>query len=82
MPGSWEDMLGPNEIFIRGPGHAEETILNNLGDDWVVTAGGTSRNICFATCTPLLEAQGLEIGGPTFRGMADKSPYRMFWSGK
>lgn len=41
--------------------------------------GGTSRNICKGICEPLLEADGLILGGPTFRGRDDKTSYRQFW---
>lgn len=41
--------------------------------------GGTSRNICKGICKPLLEADGLILGGPTFRGRDDKTSYRQFW---
>ena len=79
MPSQWNGLLQNGETFIQGPGHAEQTIANALGNDWVITSGGTSRNICIGTCQPLLEGQGLQLGGPVFRGMADKTPYRMFW---
>jgi len=79
MPSQWNGLLQDGETFIQGPGHAEQTIANALGNDWVITSGGTSRNICIGTCQPLLEGQGLQLGGPVFRGMADKTPYRMFW---
>ena len=79
MPGQWNNLLGNGETFIQAPGHAEQTIVNALGNDWVITSGGSSRNVCIPTCQPLLEGQGLQLGGPTFPGMADKTPYRMFW---
>ena len=79
MPSGWNGLLNNGETFIQGAGHAEQTIVNALGNDWMITSGGTSRNICSGTCQPLLEGQGLQLGGPAFRGMSDKTPYRMFW---
>ena len=83
MPPEWEGQLGPNEQFVEGEGHAEETILNsNETSGFDLTAGGTSRNVCTDTCQPLLEENGFELGGETFRGAADKTPYRTFWKGE
>jgi hypothetical protein len=80
IPSTWNDALQQNEVYVPGAGHAEQTIVNALGDEWQITSGGASRNICIGTCQPLLEGQELTIGGPTFRGMSDKTPYRRFWS--
>jgi len=80
VPSTWNGALQPNEVYIPGTGHAEQTIVNALGDDWQITSGGTSRNICIGACQPLLEGQDLTLGGPSFPGMSDKTPYRMFWS--
>jgi hypothetical protein len=76
-----EAELRAGEIFKEGVGHAEETIVNALGEEWRIVSGGTSRNVCKSTCSPLLvdEKRQLVLGGPTFRGMPDKTPYRMFW---
>ena len=52
------------DIIRGGKGHAEETIMNNKGDRYTIIAGGTSRNICKDICKPLLEADGLTLGGP------------------
>jgi hypothetical protein len=80
MPQEWVGTLNENEVFIQGEGHAEQTIVNALGDDWQITSGGTSRNICIGTCQPLLEGQDFTLGGPSFPGMSDKTLYCMFWS--
>lgn len=80
MPPEWEGQLGENEQFVEGEGHAEETILNsNDRSGFDLTAGGTSRNVCADTCAPQLEDDGFTLGGDTFRGMPDKTPYRTFW---
>lgn len=79
MPVAWQGLLGPNEEFVRGAGHAEETLINALGDDWMVTAFGTSRNVCVSRCAPMLGARGISLGGPVYPGMGDKTPYRMGW---
>ena len=76
------DMLRKGmEEFVKGKGHAEETILRHLDEDkytWRVIAGGTSRNVCRETCAPRVTGHGLELTGREFRGRADKTPYRMF----
>jgi hypothetical protein len=79
MPKELEGTLSNNERYIEGAGHAEQTIVNAAGTDWKIMSGGTSRNICKGTCQPLLEEHGVQLGGPTFRGNPDKTPYRMFW---
>lgn len=53
-----------NEIYIGGKGHVEQTIMNNKGDRYTIIAGGTSRNICKDICQPVLEIDGLTLGGP------------------
>jgi hypothetical protein len=78
IPDEWGG-LATNEVFKQGPGHAEQTIVNALGTQWKIVEGGTSRNVCIGICQPLLENSGVTLGGPIFRGMADKTPYRMFW---
>ena len=78
-PKSIRSLLADNEIYIGGAGHAEQTIMNNKGNKYTVVAGGTSRNVCKDICQPLLEADGLTLGGPTFRGNSDKTKYRQFW---
>ena len=35
-----------------------------IQDRYTIIAGGTSRNICKAICQPLLETDGLTLGGP------------------
>lgn len=79
VPKSLQGVLNDNEIYIGGKGHAEQTIMNNKGDRYTIIAGGTSRNICKATCQPLLETDGLTLGGPIYNGRSDKTPYRQFW---
>lgn len=78
-PKSIRNLLADNDIYIGGAGHAEQTIMNNKGNRYTVVAGGTSRNVCKDICQPLLEADGLTLGGPTFRGNSDKTKYRQFW---
>lgn len=79
-PARWTGKLLPGEQFIPGAGHAEQTILSNLGKDWYVVSGGTSRNVCLETCQPLLEGHGLQLGGPEFQPHAVwNSDFRMFW---
>ena len=51
-----------------------------LGEDWVIVAGGTSRNVCKETCAPLLIGRNLQLSGPIFRSMPDKTRFRLFWS--
>jgi RHS repeat-associated protein len=81
MPPEWQGQLNPNEQFVRGSGHAEETILNSPETQgWDLTEGGTSRNVCSGTCEPLLQGRGLDVGGPEFPGNSDKTPNRMFWN--
>lgn len=79
VPKSLQGVLNDNEIYIGGKGHAEQTIMNNKGDRYTIIAGGTSRNICKDICQPLLEADGLTLGGPMYNGRSDKTPYRQFW---
>ena len=71
--------LQPREEFVAGAGHAEQTILRERGSEWNLFEGGSSRNVCQTTCQPIVEDAGLTLGGPTFPGRADKTPYRMFW---
>jgi hypothetical protein len=83
MPETWEGLLKDGEEFVPGAGHAEETILNHLGDQWEPIAGGTSRNVCETVCAPLIEGRGGALGGPVFpwnpgSGLP-KTDYRMFW---
>lgn len=37
--------------------------MNNKGDRYTIIAGGTSRNIYKVICQPLLETDGLTLGG-------------------
>ncbi len=76
---SIRNLLADNERYIGGEGHAEQTIMNNKGTRYSIVAGGTSRNVCKDICKPLLEADGLTLGEPTFRGKNDKTKYRQFW---
>jgi hypothetical protein len=79
MPKEFIGKLRPGEEFIGEVGHAEQTILQNLGPDWVAVEGGASRNVCKGLCQPLVEGSGMKLGGPQFRGALDKTPFRMFW---
>jgi hypothetical protein len=80
MPAEWEGMLRPGEVFVEGSGHAEQTIVKSLGDDWEIVQGGASRNVCRdGGCSAALEAEGVTLEGHTFRGMADKTRFRMFY---
>ncbi len=79
VPKSLQGALKENELYIGGKGHAEETIMKNKTDRYTIIAGGTSRNICKDICKPLLEEDGLTLGGKIFRGRKDKTPFRQFW---
>ncbi|MGI5505356.1 polymorphic toxin-type HINT domain-containing protein [Lentzea sp. CA-135723] len=88
MPTGWRknDSLGADEIFQKGDGHAEETIINNLFNketgvqEWGIVEGGTSTGICWSNCYPDLTGNGITVGGPGFRSSKMNSPWRMFWS--
>jgi len=72
-----EGALRRGEIFVKGEGHAEQTIidaLDKLDGNWTIIAGGTSRNVCRETCAPRIAAHGLELTGREFAGRADKTP--------
>ncbi|BCJ37538.1 hypothetical protein Athai_50410 [Actinocatenispora thailandica] len=77
MPKSWE--LGAGEEFVRGAGHAEETIFNSLASNEEVVYGGTSRNVCQAICAKFMRPNSLTLGGRPFMGRADKTAFRTFW---
>jgi hypothetical protein len=80
MPREFANILHPGEMFVEGVGHAEETILNNAGRNWVLLEGGASRNVCFG-CYSRLQRAMMELGGPTFRpGAFDRTVFRMFWA--
>src|SRR5262249_19750502 len=79
MPVELEGEFLPGEEFVVGKGHAEQTILQERGQYWDFIEGGSSRNVCKRICQPLIEQSGMQLGGPTFRGMLDKTRYRMFW---
>jgi hypothetical protein len=79
MPEEFKGLLQPDEQFVPGIGHAEQTIMDFLGEGWDVVEGGASRNVCEAICAPrIFRAMG-DLGGPRFPGAQDKTPYRMFW---
>jgi hypothetical protein len=88
LPTPWKQKksLGSDEIFIKGEGHAEETVINNLFNpqtgvqEWGIVEGGTSTGICWSNCYPDLTGNGLTVGGPNFRSSKMNSPWRMFWS--
>ncbi|HEX5996124.1 MAG TPA: DNRLRE domain-containing protein [Jiangellales bacterium] len=91
MPAEWAGVFGRAERFIRGPGHAEQTIVDNLGRNWWIVAGGTNRNVCLAMatgqCAVALEALGITIGGRTWpwkeeafgKYLGIKTDFRTFW---
>jgi RHS repeat-associated protein len=79
MPKQWEGTLRRGEAFIAGPGHAEQTIVDSLGNDWSIVSGGSSRNVCLRPCARLLQLEGVDLGGPVFRGAPNKTSFRMFW---
>lgn len=72
-------VLRENERYIGGPEHAEQTIFTSDPSRYTFLAGGASRNVCSYLCAPLVEKTGMQLGGPQFRGMSDKTKYRMFW---
>ena len=74
-----QNVLNSNEEYVGGPGHAEQTIILNKGDEYTIIAGGTSRNICIEICEPLIKQDGMVIGGDVFPGRADKTRFRCFW---
>ncbi|HOV28243.1 MAG TPA: hypothetical protein PK566_18050 [Pseudobacteroides sp.] len=78
----FEGKLKENEVYIGGEGHAEQTIIENIGDRYTLIEGGSSRNVCKPICKPLIESKGMELGGPEFRGKEDKTKYRLFWKKK
>ena len=79
QPSDWQ--LRTGEEFVQGPGHAEYTIVRNLGPHEVIGFGGTSRNICWDICYSSLDSDSLLFGGVGYRGgNSDKSPYSLFWS--
>jgi hypothetical protein len=79
MPKEFAGKLRPGEEFIKGAGHAEQTILERLGPDWTTVEGGTSRNVCETICKALVEGSGMKLGGPKFPFRGDKTDFRMFW---
>lgn len=83
MPATWAGLLKDGEQFVPGAGHAEQAILNYLGSDWELIAGGTSRNVCATVCAPLIQGRGGILGGPAFpwnpASGLPKTDYRMFW---
>jgi hypothetical protein len=86
LPKDWENLLRPDEgeRFVPGSGHAEQTIVDDLGEDWKIVEGGTSHNVHHARhrrVGPGLEGQGLTIGGKTHRWRAPgvKTDYRTLW---
>ena len=80
IPKEWEGKERPGEVFMAGKKgqDAEMTIISKLGSDWIILSGGTSRNVCFG-CAKGLSERGVQVGGPTFPGSSDKTPYRQFW---
>jgi hypothetical protein len=79
MPAEFGRLLQPGETFIQAGGHAEQTLVNALGDEWQILEGGTSSNICTNICARLLKGANMRLGGDTFPGGPDRTPFRMFW---
>jgi hypothetical protein len=85
-PGAWA--LNAGEKFVQGLDglHAEQNILRELGNDWEVIEGGTSRNVCFM-CADEITPEGLDLGGPVFNTVSrmfgavteGRTLFRMFW---
>src|SRR5262249_30325643 len=78
IPKALNDSLRPGEVFVEGVGHAEETIIKNVGREWELVEGGTSRNVCKDPCFPLLDQEGFTLGGRFYPGRL-KTKFRMFW---
>ncbi|MFB7718427.1 DUF6531 domain-containing protein [Nocardia sp. NPDC056100] len=79
MPANW--VLKPGEQFVQAPGHAEEGIINSLGPNEVAVYGAASRNFCLDICLPMIDGNGIEIGGVGIRGhSAQNSAYTIFWT--
>jgi RHS repeat-associated protein len=72
-------VLQPGEEYVRGIGHAEETIFGNLGEEWIILEGGVSRNVCKTRCTPIIESNGLTLGGPIYGIPAHARGFRSFY---
>lgn len=79
MPAKWQGLLRKGEQFIADRGHAEDTIFMNLGKEWKIIEGASSRNVCRYHCIWEAGKRGLGIGGPSFGGLGNKTPHRMFW---
>jgi RHS repeat-associated protein len=86
MPGRWKlpNVLKPGEVFkprIRpGNTHAEEDIMDHLGDTWEIIEGASNVNICKGRCLPGL-LKLVTVGGRSFRTTKPSlhSPWRLFW---
>ncbi|MFC4047488.1 polymorphic toxin-type HINT domain-containing protein, partial [Dactylosporangium siamense] len=72
-------ILGAGEQFVRGKGHAEETIFRGLASNEEILYGGTSRNVCKKRCAPFMRTWSMRLGGQVFNGRDDKTAYRIFW---
>jgi hypothetical protein len=83
MPAAWT--LNPGERFIPGAagGHAEENIFSWMENDWSTEwepiEGGTSRGVCTTICWPIINNEGMLLGGPKFRSVFPNSPWKLFW---
>jgi len=55
-PKEWAGLLGPDEQFVQAKGHAESTILGQLGEVWRPLEGGTSRTYVLQNVGPLSRA--------------------------
>jgi hypothetical protein len=67
--------------FIKGGAHAEETLVNSLGNEWRIIEGAATRNVCLylGACAWKLGQQGLTIGAPAFKGGKLAIQHRLFW---
>jgi hypothetical protein len=83
IPNEWRgNMPNGTERLIRGPGHAETTILDALGDDWELVGIASSTRIC-PTCFGRLLAYGLSpsmVGYGRGHSSTGNTPYRVMLS--
>ncbi|MFD9409916.1 polymorphic toxin-type HINT domain-containing protein [Streptomyces sp. NPDC059989] len=75
QPAAWT--LREGEEFIQAAGHAEESIIKNLGPDEHIIFGAATTNFCFEHCLPLMDVRGMTLKGG--HGTIKYSPFRYFW---
>ncbi|HCT76910.1 MAG TPA: hypothetical protein DGT23_10035, partial [Micromonosporaceae bacterium] len=92
MPEGWEEIIRktvgaeieiqfvPSKGNSRHRDHAEETIIESLGDTQVIVEGGASRNVCVYQCNAEMKPN-IQLGGRTWawRPPVEKTPFRAFW---